>query len=227
MGRSTTTLLIISPLRIRTAVLAFPMVRPQRGHVCTSRGPMSFVDGLRASSAMERLISSRTTQPLTVSSWSRNHVDTSRARRSAKDFTGSAPGSKSRVVMVEAAAPLILFFSNTSVSVLNIASLRRHSEERTTTAPVRSMMCRKAFSAEAKKSEVSTRAADSPSVARMSKPPARAGRSTPSTSRKTTLLLSSGGKFVKLLAFSRTTASLIFASFKTAASSGFGPGMSA
>mmetsp|Transcript_7715 Transcript_7715/g.23467 ORF Transcript_7715/g.23467 Transcript_7715/m.23467 type:complete len:409 (+) Transcript_7715:60-1286(+) len=224
-GRSTTTLLIISPLRMRTAVFAFPMVRPHSGHVWTSRGPICFVDAFRASSAMAKLMSSRTTQPLTSPSWSSNHFVTSLALRSAKHFTGSGPVSSSRPVVVAEPQTRILFFSNMSVRASKSVSLRRHSDERTTIAPVRSMMWRRALTADGKKSDVSTRTAASPSTERMSKPPARAGRNTPSTSRKTTLLRSSGGKFVRLFAFSRTTASFILASFKTASDSKFGCGM--
>mmetsp|Transcript_52312 Transcript_52312/g.147271 ORF Transcript_52312/g.147271 Transcript_52312/m.147271 type:complete len:253 (-) Transcript_52312:1366-2124(-) len=229
MGRSTTTLLIISPLRIRTAVFAFPIVRPHRGHVCTRREPRLFVeDSFVPSSTMARLTSSRTTQLLISPSCSRSHMVTSRARRSAKARRRSGPLSGSRAVVVTDCQGRTRFFSKTSASALQKASLRRHSEERTTMAPVRSTMWRRAFTAEGKKSVVSTRTAASlPSSERMSKPPARAGRSTPSTSRKRTLLRSAGGMLERWFALSRTSASFCRVSLVMASSSGFGWGMSA
>mmetsp|Transcript_33173 Transcript_33173/g.72340 ORF Transcript_33173/g.72340 Transcript_33173/m.72340 type:complete len:210 (+) Transcript_33173:509-1138(+) len=208
---------------MRTAVFALPMVRPHKGHVCTRREPISFVDAFLPSSAMARFMSSSTTQPATSFSCSCNHSVISLARRSAKHRTASGPVSTSRLVVVMAAQGRIRFFSRMSVRDAQRASLRRHSEERTMAAPVRSRMCRNALMAEGKKSEVSTRTASVST--RMSKPPARAGRSTPSTSRKTTLVRSSGGSVV-LLAFSRTTASCILASVVFFSDSRSGWGMS-
>mmetsp|Transcript_37589 Transcript_37589/g.111541 ORF Transcript_37589/g.111541 Transcript_37589/m.111541 type:complete len:215 (-) Transcript_37589:1218-1862(-) len=203
---------------MRTAVLALPIVRPQSGHVCTRWGLMTFISFFLASSMMARLMSSSTAQPpVARASFSDSHCEISFTRRSANERRGSALAllSSSCFVFVVEVKVRILFFSKNSPSESRSASLRRHSEERTTMAPVRSMMWRRAFTAEGKKSDVSTRVADSASTERMSKPPARAGRSTPSMSRNTTLVLSSGGRLESLAFFSRCSRCLA-ASSKTA-----------
>mmetsp|Transcript_25009 Transcript_25009/g.58005 ORF Transcript_25009/g.58005 Transcript_25009/m.58005 type:complete len:286 (-) Transcript_25009:452-1309(-) len=139
---------------------------------------------------MDRLISSRTTQPLTSPSCLRSQVLISLDRRSAKHLRASLPFSSLNSWVVTSDQSRNLFLLKMSSKALRRVSLRRHSEQRMTLALVRSMICRRAFSAFAKKSDVSGFAV-SPSV-EMSKVPARAGRSTPSTSKKTTLVRSSG-----------------------------------
>mmetsp|Transcript_147915 Transcript_147915/g.368576 ORF Transcript_147915/g.368576 Transcript_147915/m.368576 type:complete len:294 (-) Transcript_147915:1041-1922(-) len=185
---------------------------------------MTFVCAFRASSATPRLMSSRTTQPLTSRSCSCSQLEISLARRSANERTGSAPAASSNEVTVLDDHVRTLFLTKTSFKALHKGSLRRHSEESTIFADVRSMMCLRAFTADGKKSEVSTFFAASLSIAWMSKPPARAGRKTPSTSKKSTLLRSSGGKNDKfLLSVSRCTASCFLASFAAISSnSGWG-----
>mmetsp|Transcript_88317 Transcript_88317/g.152917 ORF Transcript_88317/g.152917 Transcript_88317/m.152917 type:complete len:202 (+) Transcript_88317:522-1127(+) len=78
-------------------------------------------------------------------------------------------------------------------------------------APVRSTICRRACMADGKKSDVSAFDGIVPSAAKMSKPPALAGRKTPSMSRNTILLRSSGGN--PRLAFCARKTSLRLASF--------------
>mmetsp|Transcript_95991 Transcript_95991/g.275566 ORF Transcript_95991/g.275566 Transcript_95991/m.275566 type:complete len:240 (+) Transcript_95991:56-775(+) len=191
-GRSTTTLLIISPFKIRTAVLALPMVRPHNGQVCTKCGCITLVSFFLDSSVTPKLMSSRTTQPLTSRSCSWSHVEISLALLSANCFTRSPPFSKSKFIGVLSVQGRMRSLPNLSDSALHNASLLRHSDESTIFADVRSTMCRRALTAEGKKSDVSTLFNESASAVEMSKPPARAGRSTPSTSKKSTLLLSTG-----------------------------------
>mmetsp|Transcript_98439 Transcript_98439/g.175319 ORF Transcript_98439/g.175319 Transcript_98439/m.175319 type:complete len:209 (+) Transcript_98439:522-1148(+) len=123
-------------------------------------------------------------------------------------------------VMVLSLHTRSLFLPKVSFSAFLSVSARRHSEQSTTFAADLSIMWRKAFMAAGKKSEVSGFA--SPSV-EMSKEPARAGRKTPSTSRKTILLGSSGGKAKSAAG---TAATAFMAASAAAAPSVSGCGMS-
>mmetsp|Transcript_87446 Transcript_87446/g.183019 ORF Transcript_87446/g.183019 Transcript_87446/m.183019 type:complete len:214 (+) Transcript_87446:193-834(+) len=173
------------------------MVRPHRGQVWTRCGCIGFVLAFLEASARARLMSSTTTQPETSRSCSCNHIDISKARRSVKDFNASEDFSNSKVVTVVDDQGRTCSFVNLSDNAFRSGSLLLHSLVRTTFALVRSTMCLRALSACGKKSEVSTPLSLSPGE--MSKPPARAGLSTPSMSKKRTLLLSSELGFATFL----------------------------
>eukprot|EP00418_Pyrodinium_bahamense_P034403 CAMPEP_0179145748 /NCGR_PEP_ID=MMETSP0796-20121207/70340_1 /TAXON_ID=73915 /ORGANISM="Pyrodinium bahamense, Strain pbaha01" /LENGTH=359 /DNA_ID=CAMNT_0020846169 /DNA_START=1 /DNA_END=1079 /DNA_ORIENTATION=+ len=184
-------------IRIRTASCAFSSERHFFASVQTDR---TFIQGVPAAltlSARAKSRSSRATQEVT-SGWSFSHLPISRARRSHHAMMGWASaisGFGVKIGVKSLKAGISWLFITAPMDDLK-DSVRLHSEESTIVAAVCCTMERKLPSAATAKSlslTVSRTGSATPSKTTVSTLPT--GRSTPSMSRKMTLVLSSGGSF--------------------------------